>query len=216
VTGYCYENQKPIKFQPSLFFKSALRCDIMSITKAQVLTEVKARTARAELSASDIEKELEAILLDLSTRWPFLQKTSTVTIAASGVNASLPSDYRSLYGVTDASGRSLEKITFKQWVAFYNISTDTAAQIDYYTTFQEKLYIYPAPTGETVLTLYYAYQDSSADAITLPGCFSEAIIEGVCWKVCEGKFDRDNATQFEKSYETQIASLIQRFAERME
>jgi len=190
----------------------------MAITKDAVLAEVKARTTRTTLA--DVDDELAAVLLDLSTKWPFLEKSNTVTISAGGHTVALPSEYRRpLRGVTITVTKvKLDKLTFPEFLT--RLSADTIEGTpNSFAIFNDSIYVHPIASAETGLTIYHAYETSDVDTIVFSDDFKEAIIEGVCWKVYEGLGQMAEATaaQMHKAfYDEQVEALKIRYADRAE
>jgi len=201
----------------------------MAITKENILTAVQDRTNRINLTNADIRTELETIMRDLSTRYPFLEKTATVTINSSDEYGSLPSDYRSWLGLTISSiaaaeGQiykrpSLQYIPISEFLRLCNIDCDAAgtSYVTKFTIFYDRIYVYKRPTNAVNINLYYSYQNDDVDNIYFPDEFTEAIIEGVCWKIEEGKGMQgkvESTAEFRANYEAQVAALIKRYAEK--
>ena len=191
----------------------------MSITKANILTQVQARTGRGS-DVSDIDDELASVLLDLSSRVPaMVQKSTTVAVSAAAASASLPSDCVEPVAVQNAAGGFLEKIAFTEYLSFANAISDTAATPLRWAVFADNLYVHPAPTGSVNLTLHHSYDEDDVDSIGLPDAAKLACIEGVCAQVeaglgLVGEVD-PNTSGHRALYEQQVAILQERYQHRI-
>jgi len=188
----------------------------MAITKANILTAVKARTGRTELT--DIDTELEGILRDLSSRWPFLEKVdATLTLTINVANMDLPADFRGVSAVKmTVTGAKLTPQTFGQLTALLSANS-TSGVPTRYAIFNDDLYVYPAPSSALGVTMYYSYETGDSDSIPFADCFREAITQGVCFKIYEGKSllgEVAAADMHLKLYEQQIDVLKARYANR--
>jgi len=124
----------------------------MAISKAEILSDMQDRTSRTDIT--DIDHELQAIMTDLSNAWPFLQTTSTVTIAAAANSAALPTRVRKVEDVTiTASGAKLLRVQHSLLTKLISID-NTAATVLRWAEFKKYLYVHPAALAETVLQLY--------------------------------------------------------------
>lgn len=155
----------------------------MTITKANILTEVQNRTGRGS-SVDDIDVELLAIMKEVSVRVSgAMETTGTVTVAASGASIAWPSDAIQIDAITDPDGKILEIMPIKQLLTLHEADSGDAATITNYAEYKEHIYVQPTPTAETILTVYYRYEEDDVDSIGFDDCFKEALIEGVCHKV---------------------------------
>lgn len=156
----------------------------MTITKAAILTEVKARLG---LSISNIDDELLTIMQEAASVIPgMLQKTDTVTISAAGNNIALPADIINPVAVTNSSGVPLVRKPFQLVIAKLRADT-TAATPEIYGFFDDKIYVHPKCLAETVLTIYYNHDETSVNSIGAPDEAKECYIEGVCYQIQLGK-----------------------------
>ena len=190
----------------------------MSITKANVLTQVRARTGRGS-DLADIDDELAWILFDLSSRVPgMVQKSSSVTVAAAAASAVLPSDCVAPLAVQTAAGAFLDPVAFNTYLSFANALTATAAAPQRWATFKGSLYVHPAPTGEVTLTLHHTYDEDDVDSIGLPDAAELACIEGSCAQVEAGLGlvgePNEEGAGHRALYEQQVAILTERYKHR--
>jgi len=191
----------------------------MSITKANILTQVRARTGRGS-DLVDIDDELAWVLFDLSSRVPgMVQKSSSVTVLAAAVSAALPSDCVAPLAVQTEAGAFLDPVVFNVYLAFANALTVTAATPQRWAPFAGNLYVHPAPTAEVDLTLHHTYDEDDVDSIGLPDVAELACIEGTCAQVeaglgLVGEPNPDNVGH-RALYEQQVAILTERYKHRM-
>lgn len=190
----------------------------MSITKANILIEVQDRTARGS-SLTTIDTELEAVMREVSALVPGLcQKNDTVTLGADIRAVSLPPDCLRPYSVSDASGNSIgSKVDFENYISRVSADT-TSGTMRIWTEHAKSLYVWRPPATEQVLTVYFDYEDSDVDAITMPDPAEEALIEGTCYAVWAGLGAGvevpPEAQTHKTEYEKHIAVLQARYAYR--
>ena len=154
----------------------------MAITKANILTEVRARTGRGTAIA-DIDDELTTILMEVSALVPGAVQTSgTVTIAAFGWSVARPSDFVKLVSASTSAKPALEKVSFEQ-IQAQRAGSTTVGVVTHIATRDGNVYVWPVATASTVVTLYYQYEESDPDTIGLDDVCEEALIEGVCHKI---------------------------------
>ena len=190
----------------------------MSLEKSDILTAVRARMGRGT-EIEDINVELKAVMIDLSQRVAgALQKTGTVTVADGTSSIALPSDCIRVREVLDPNGKNLGRKDIGEILTQLGIDTDAAATLEDWTVFEKKLYVFPRSSGGHAVTLYYRYEDSNVDAITMDDCFSEALIEGVCHKIELGMGVIGGITAQTIThgtfYEKEVAALQERYAGR--
>jgi len=202
----------------------------MAITKANILTEVKQRTSRTDLTCAagaidnttDITRKIESTLYDICTRAPFLVQDAAVTVTAGAHSANLPTDFSDMVDVWVASGSGssskLKMVTFREYVSFRNINSTASTPLrcavsrDSTSSYSRaSIFIHPPPSAETVLTIYYSYQDDDIDNIELPNRFREAIIEGTCYRVWLGMDDTEKSTFHKEKYDEQLQILLGRY-----
>jgi len=190
----------------------------MSITKANILTQVRSRTGRGA-DLADVNDELAWVLFDLSSRVPgMVQKSSSVTVLAAAASAALPSDCVAPLAVQTASEAFLDPVAFNVYLSFANAITATAAAPQRWATFGGNLFVHPAPTGQVVLTLHHTYDEDDVDSIGLPDVAELACIEGVCAQVEAGLGLVGEPAPDEVGhrglYEQQVAILTERYKHR--
>jgi hypothetical protein len=184
----------------------------MAITKATIMADAIARTNRTEVIS--IDTFLKAILYDISTRGPFLEKTGSVTVLINTSSIALPTDFRSILSVIDASDNVLTPIpSLPVYLALVDNSSATGTPIQY-IIFNEKIYVYPKAVAAAILTLWYRYYANDVNAIALPDHFQEAITEGVCWKIYEAVGEgATNGAVHQANYNAELAKLTIRYAQ---
>ena len=186
--------------------------------KAGVRTEVNARLGLG-LAADGIDTELEIIMREISSRiGGMLEKSGTVTIAAAANNGTLPTDFVALGNgsLCDDSAPLDEKTSLRELLNFTNTGESTT--ISAFCIFNKTAYVYGSPAASTSLDIYYEYEDSDVDTITMPDCAFEACIEGVCYLIELGKGVigelPEGALTHLTLYEKQITMLQDRYATR--
>ena len=187
----------------------------MAITKADILTAVKTRTSRSELT--NIDDILGNILVDISSRWPFLETSDTLTVAintSSITMSTLTEQFRSMIAVVDPNDNVLTPLaSFQMFLALLDASATTAVPTKY-TVYNETLHVYAPAVAEIVLTVYHSFFTSDVNSIDFPDFFDEAIIEGTCFKVFEDLsegFNQQFGLFHKAAYESEIEKLIARY-----
>lgn len=187
----------------------------MTITAAEVLSSAQTRTGRTDITA--IDNELEAVLLDLSHTFPFLEASASLTVTANAVNAALPSGMRAVTAVADSSSRKLLPITFSEYQQWVNQDSAAGSTMKRWAVFNDYLYVHPKMATQQTLTIYYNYETNSTTSIAFPDRFQEAIIEGVCFKMYEmrGLLGQvPEANTHKQLYDEQKAILVSSYKER--
>lgn len=177
----------------------------MAILKATILTEMQNRTGRTDVTNIDVE--LASVLLDMSSAYPFLHKSGSLTLTANVATASLPSDYRKDEGII-----GLDPVAFADYLALAAAGT-AAGTPTAYAISGKTAYFYPTPASNTTKTLYYSYDANDVNAIAFSDEFNEAIIEGVCYKVYERKsMGNDPAAMVhQQEYQRLLTNLVARY-----
>jgi len=192
----------------------------MSITKATILTKVRERVGDGgpTYTYTNIDAEIEIILKQIASRVPGIaQTTASLSFSVGVISATLPMGFVRWRALTNSSNQPLEKIsTLEELLARFTPST-TQGTANAWTIFGGKVYINPAPSGSTTLTLFYCYEDTDADAITYPDCADEAIIEGVCHliELARGTIGTipEKAVTHKNLFDEQIAMLTARYGD---
>ena len=149
----------------------------MAILKATILADVN---TRLNLSETDIDAEiLRAIQKIVSVVEGIAETTGTVTVLTGTNSIALPTGFVAPIAVANSTGQALEKADIVDLLALMR-SDSTAGTPTKWGIFGSSLYVQPPSSSQTVLTLFYEYEDTSAGTITLPDCAYEAITEQVC------------------------------------
>jgi len=186
----------------------------MSITKATILSAVNSRLT---LKKTEIDDKIVQVIQEICSRVPgILQKESSITVSALDYKDDLPTDYVDWRSLTDSYRKPLEYIkSMDELMAKFNADT-TAGTPKFFTIWNAKeLFFYPQVVAEITLKLFYCYQDTTADTITMPDVAKEAIIEGVCHQL---ELERgtlgattDQQRTHERLYDKQVAILEKRY-----
>lgn len=105
-----------------------------------------------------------------------IEATATLNFGAGVRSVSLPSDYREVISVVDASGKPLTRGDFELMLRAFGSSTGAPQNYAIYGT---SIFLFPTPSSSTTITLYYKkwlptmtndnetnwYTDNAADAI---------------------------------------------------
>lgn len=187
-----------------------------SLNKNEILAEMQSRTLRYDVT--DISKPLKAILIDLSQRFPFLQKTSNATVALNGHSIALPANVRQVDSVyITATLAALTRVEHEQLLAMLSAES-TSGTVDLYSLFNNTLYVWPPASAATQVTLAHSYLNDNDESIDFTDEFDEALIEGVCWKVYEGKgqLQLEVAQAHLALYQSAVEALQLQFKDRLE
>lgn len=161
----------------------------MTITKAEILTEVNSRTARQE---TNIDSQIKAVLLDLTIDFPFIKNRLDMNTTKDDPDYPLPSEvYRNVEIVALAKiGKEptpLDRIsTFAGYLSLLHSSTTTGIPTSY-IIHNKILYLYPTPDDAYPLTIIGSALEQDPNSVGLPDEFEEAITEGTCYKLYESK-----------------------------
>ena len=190
----------------------------MTISKANILTEVQNRTGRGT-SISDIDDELLYIMREVSSRIPgACQKTATVTVSASAKSVSLPSDFVVPLGLLDPNDNPLSLISFTEYLNYLQADPDAAATVTKYAINDGNIYVHPKPTAQTAFTLYYSYEEDDVSSIGFDDVFKICLVEGVCYHIEAGLgvlgAIPEQAITHLSLYEKQIEFMTARYAHR--
>jgi len=187
----------------------------MTIEKATILADVN---LRLNLNETDIDaKILRAIQKVISVVPGIAETTGDVDVLTGTYSIDLPSDFVAPIAVTNSSGQALEKTDLADLLTMLR-SDSTDGTPTSYAIFASSIYVQPPSSGTTPLTLFYEYEDDSADDITMPDCAYEAITESVCSLL---ELERglagvitEQASGHERLANDAIAVLVARYARR--
>jgi len=190
----------------------------MTASVDDLFADVVDRTGRGDdltstrfSNTTDNNGILQQTLGDITSRWPFFEAVETATLTASTAYVAVPTNLRSIFGVTiTSSGTVLREIPSMQVYLAHVAADDTEGTPTAYLVFKERIYSYPTANAETGLTVYcskFTYTLSD-----LPDHFYEAVAEGCCWRVLRG-LDQgaERGQPHRDAYEAEIAKLVQRY-----
>jgi len=189
-----------------------------TMLKATILADVN---QRLNLNETDIDaKILLAIQKIISVVPGICEHTATVQILTGQYSGDLPDGFVNMIDVTNSDGQPLERVReISDLLALLN-SNNTAGTPESFAIFGLKLYVNPPSSGGHALTIFYEYEDTSADTITMPDCAYEAITESVCSLL---ELERglagvitEQASGHERLANDAIAVLVARYTRRRE
>ena len=189
----------------------------MAISASAVLTAMQNRTKRTDITNIDVE--LKAILRDLSLSHPFLETSSQVTVAASGVSIAMPPLYRPpIKGVViNSSGVMLDEVPFSEYLQLKSCDATDGTPKNW-AQHNDLLYMHASSATATLLDVFHALITENIATIAFPDEFQEAIIEGVCFKAYETRGllgEVPTAQTHLELYREQVAKLIARYPDRV-
>ena len=143
--------------------------------------------------------------------WPFLEKSSTVTVDATGL-VTAPTDIGKVLKFVDTGlGTVLEPYRLDAFTAFNaNQLTQTGNPYSYYFI-GDALYVYPISTSNS-LTLRYisvpsALTSTPDSSPVLPSRYNRVIVLGTLIKAFFMEDDAENAAVASQQYEAKIAQM---------
>ena len=160
----------------------------MSIAKADILTAVNANLNRSE---TDIDREIKAILVDLSIHIPEFHLSATAsTIAGQGgyTLRNFPEDVRAVDAVRIIGGLNEEPLNrIASWEDYLHMIADETSsdrdEPDAFIVYSDILYLYPTPDVATYTIEVFASKiENDVDDIDIPDSFQPALEDGATWE----------------------------------
>lgn len=192
----------------------------MTITKAEILTNLNAKLDRSE---TDIDEEILAALKWLSLKDDFLWVEAYVNTIIGRKYYSLPLDYKDMIEIKVADNRPLRKITWEEYQTLIADETSAnRAEPTRYCIHGGFWYAYPTPDAIYKVTLFYPNfvleSEGSTDAVD-DIAFSDIYRDAIYCKTkaiyCRGLGWTDEAILFELELRTSILPLLERLIERV-
>jgi len=180
----------------------------MALSKGNIMTEVNKRTARAE---TDIDSILKAVLLDLTTDFPFLKGEFFRSTVVGQPDYGVGDTFRNITLVKIDDKDPLEKInTWKEYQDM--ISEETASdrkEPKRWIIHNRVLYLWPSPDAIYTLTIFSSYIGRNVDSILLEDNFEEVLIEGTCFNLYKslGMGGKPEALIHKAAYMDAVAKL---------
>lgn len=167
------------------------------MNRQEIRDQVRFATLKetGDISDAELNTLIDAAFDEISVafKWPFLEKSTTVSTVASQQTYSLPADF--LYGVAlvdDDNDTTVPYIAPGLYFQRYGNDTgNTATTADRWTIWESKIYLSPIPSAaDTNRYSFYYYRTITklADDVTEPefhAAFHPAIVEYCKWKVWE-------------------------------
>ncbi len=191
----------------------------MSLSAAEVLTQVNLRTGRAE---SDIDTQLKGILHDLSLRGLCLEAEETLTLTTDDCDyefSAFTNKFKKIKTVVivDSAGvpsKPLTKITWDQYKERLagNLSAGEPGEFCIFPErVNEVLYLSPKPnaTNYPYAKISGPLKHDDSTTISYDEKYRELLIEGCCYKV-EAKYNIDSQKTKEHFalYENEISKMF--------
>lgn len=167
-----------------------------TLTKTQIITEVKRRTGRgsADVTNAEVEAALEFFTLNL----PALYKECTTTTVIGQPYydlRSFPKLFQQMTAIkienpdnaldNDILGK-IDSFAHYQWLVADNQESDYD-QPDRHLIYNDYLYVYPTPDKAYPLTIFTRVYEDDADNISLPYSYREPVYELTCYEVYKNK-----------------------------
>jgi hypothetical protein len=99
--------------------------------------------------------------LSTQFRWPWLEATATITVAADVASYDLPADYRKLWAVRDADERrTLTRLSFEEALNRWGGDPPTGTDAKWSYVYADDIFLLPVPSAaeSDAYTLYYQKQ----------------------------------------------------------
>ncbi|RKY06638.1 MAG: hypothetical protein DRP56_07040 [Planctomycetota bacterium] len=146
----------------------------MTISAGDILTRAENITKRGFTSASQIAAELMDILVDLSLQGPFLEASTSGTVALDAKFISVPSDA----GFIDC-------IHFDDYILYEQPLQDVLLRrVDGFAVKNGQIFICPVSSSARDYTLYYGKEhNQSTTTIEYEDKYEAAIVHGVASKI---------------------------------
>ena len=148
--------------------------------------------------------------LALEERWPWLEKTTTVSLVAGTKSYALPTDVRTVVSVHDDQEHDYDTGSIRD-LALFNRSDDVPSQFGFgyfYATDGLNIFVAPAPSASGTLTVRYIANETAlsgdSDSPLLPSSYHQAVVELAAFLVqnrrMAGTDDQRRADAYQKAY----------------
>ncbi len=144
----------------------------------------------------------------LEERWPWLEKSTTVSLVAAQSSYALPADCRTVFSAYDASGNEYDDASVRDLVITDRDIPSKFGFGYYYSTDGLNLYVAPVPTATGTLTVRYIANETAlsadGDSPLLPSAYHQGVVELAAMLVqnrrMAGTDDSRRADQYQKNY----------------
>ena len=159
----------------------------------------------------------------LEDRWPWLEKSGTVTLVAGTQSYALPTDLRTVMAVYDDQSHDYDPGSIRD-LALFNRSDDVPSQFGFgyfFGTEGSNIFVAPTPTTSGTLTVRYIANETAlsgdSDSPLLPASYHQAVVELASFLVqtrrMGGTDDSKRADAYQRAY-NRIVHKMQREALR--
>lgn len=184
------------------------------MTKAELVSYVRRMTlaSPSDLSDAEIEMDLDAALLELSTfhKWPWLYAEDTITLADSTADYELPEDFSVLEQIVPPGGRGT-KLAFESVQKVrdtYGSEIPSGIPVMYYLSGERQVTFVPTPTSSEAGTVYavhyYKVPDLTAFTSTDEPPFNPAYHLILADKACQFFWEREEKPEVAAAYEARF------------
>jgi len=158
------------------------------MTGAEILNVIMARIGTGS-GVTNINTEVQGVLLDITSRADFLTALDEVAIVAGTYEYDEPESLKRIYECSLRGLGMLEKKTYRDYLrAIADGSAATAGEPLYVARRRGKLYVWPEPNQAYTMEVDYAKYHPKVWTETLLGDeFNEAIFEGVLAALYRGQ-----------------------------
>lgn len=176
------------------------------MTKAEILAQVRKRTGRGT-GVADIDTELLATVIDVSTQYPFIKTSATVSTTIGSRVIALPSNTVKVIQLLDDEGYEVEENDFERLP-----KRDTTGKPYVYAVDGMNLYVYYVPDDTYDFTLWHGYtHPEDLDNILLDNRLRECVTQGCMMFLYEGIDLREQADYHRRIYN----SILREMADKL-
>ncbi|MBW8036577.1 MAG: hypothetical protein FVQ79_13370 [Planctomycetes bacterium] len=156
------------------------------MTGAEVLSVIIQRLG-TNCGITSINRELQSVLYDISSRADFLTAISQVVTSEGTAEYDEPADLKQVYECFVVASASLEEKTYRHFLA-YMAEDGSAGRPTMFARRHDKLYFWPVPDGVYSVSVDHARHHPETWTDVLFGVeFDEAIFEGVLAALYKGQ-----------------------------
>jgi len=153
--------------------------------------------------------------LSLEDRWPWLEKTTTVSLVNGTASYALPTDVRTVTVVFDANANVYDEASIRDLVTFQQVGDDIPAQFGegyFYSTDGLNIYVSPTPSASGTLTVKYVANETAlagdSDTPLLPAVYHEAVVQLAALKIGQRRMGGSDDTRRIDLYQRTYNRLI--------
>lgn len=186
------------------------------MTTAEILASVVAKTGRDDITT--VNSEIYAVLVDMTTRFPFLKKRDSLAILLSTWEYALPTGFREMDVMYDSQGNGVEKVgDISEFMSLRGDGTDIGEPDAFHVYGRHKIMVNPVPDAAYTFPIFYSYlhpnnfSTGGSEVIELADDFIKCVTQGVCWEVMLGKGLDNEGMIYAQGYEKELVKQAVNF-----